>query len=338
MIRKFQRYLRQHDIDAALIKNLTEEADPTLRYLIRYDGVGKLFIPKKGKPTLFVSALELARAKKVRGIKVAEDDGFLRSLPKNVGIEYPKWTLSDHEAAKLRSPFDISQYFLHERLIKSNEELRLLKRAGSYTAKIFDKLSYEIKDFTYESDVAAWIDYEIRKRGCEPAFPTIVASGKNSAMPHYAPQKVKLQKGFTVIDCGARCEGYGADMTRTLFKGKPLNKEVRQYAKVREVLENTQSVARPNLEVAELDKRAMRLFGKESKYFVHALGHGIGLQVHEAPFIHPKRNCTLKKGMVFTLEPGLYYKSGGVRIEDDFVVVKDGVKCITPFTRDLLCY
>jgi len=338
-MKKLQLYLKKQSIPAALIKNLTEDPDPTLRYLTGFDGEGSLFVPQSGKSILYVSELEVTRAKaSFKSVQVLEKNTWKQLLPKTVGIEFNRWTLQQKGKQDF-TPVDISEYFKQARLIKSPKELKLLKFACKTTAQVFAKLKPQLKSFNTETDVAAWIEYQFKKKGGEPSFPTIVASGKNSAMPHYIPQKKKLQKGFTIIDCGMSYQGYHADMTRTFFKGRPNKQDKSIYNLVKTAQKAAWKIAKPKVAVSDLAQAAIIAFEDQSEYFIHSLGHGIGLEIHEGPFIYDNPKQKLQSGMTFTLEPGLYYPNkGGVRIEDDFVVTKSSVECLTKFSRDLQTY
>lgn len=339
-MKKLQQYLKKNSIPAALIKNLGEEADPTLRYLLNYDGVGALFVPQSGKPTLYVSELEYSKAKECyNNVEIFESINQIRKLlPDKVAIEFNKWTLRDKKRYPF-TPVDLWDFFYIQRLIKKPQEQKLLKFACKTTSNVFQKLKSELRDFNTETEVAAWIEYQFKKKGGEAAFPTIVASGKHSAEPHHTPKSVKLKKGFTVIDCGMRYQGYNADMTRTFFKGRPTKQDKLIYSLVKNAQKAAWKIAKPKTSLSDLHQSAIVALGDESDNMIHSLGHGIGLYVHEAPFIDDYPDRFLKQGMAFTLEPGLYYKNkGGVRIEDDFIVTKNGVECLTKFSRDLQTY
>ena len=172
------------------------------------------------------------------------------------------------------------------------------------------------------------------------AFPTIVSFGKNAAMPHHSPGNTKLKEGDSiVIDYGGKYDGYLSDSTRTFFFRNPGNKMMDIYETVKLANEHTRGAITPNTTYAEMDRTARDIIDGKGygKYFIHRLGHGLGLEVHEEPYLVPKNNFKAIKNSVFTIEPGVYIENlGGVRIEDTNYF--DGKKCVSFNTmpRDLV--
>jgi Xaa-Pro aminopeptidase len=167
------------------------------------------------------------------------------------------------------------------------------------------------------------------------SFDTIVASGKNASNPHYSACNQKLSRGFLVIDCGVKVNGYCSDITRTVFLGSPTEKEKENYRKVLDV----------QLKCIELIKskspKEAELFAKKElgDYFVHSLGHGIGLDIHELPGITKNNGKNLANGVCFTIEPGMYKKGKyGIRIEDDLIKENGNVSVITGLTKALISF
>ena len=154
----------------------------------------------------------------------------------------------------------------------------------------------------------------------ERAFRTIVASGKNSSFPHHVSEDVKITFPI-VIDFGVNVNGYCSDVTRTIES--PYEK------KLEKILQELYSFIKPEIKAMDAEKFVRDKLNKESKYFIHSLGHGIGLEVHENPTLSIKSNDILEKNMIFTIEPGLYKKTG-IRIENDFLL-NDRLKNLTNF-------
>ena len=339
-IPEVQRWLIKKRLDAAIFKPLGEDPDPTIQYLIGYDGHGVLRIPAKGEPILFVYSLEENRAKKIFKNTVVSRDPFKEALKgRRLGLEVRRWTVPEFKLHKLSGRVvDLTPEVRVLRAIKSKKEINKLSFVAKQTSKIFEDLLKQWKNFKTESDVAAWIDYQIKKRGGEPSFPTIVASGKNAAMPHYTPQRKKLQRGFCVLDFGMKYQGYCADMTRTIFIGKPKEQDCKYYGKVFAAQEAAYQKIKSDTPTKTLHEIAITTLGDDAKYFIHALGHGIGLEVHESPRVSMNAEDILKENMIITLEPGIYIPNRlGIRIEDMFLVTKNGSKKLTTAPRRMIC-
>jgi Xaa-Pro dipeptidase len=173
-----------------------------------------------------------------------------------------------------------------------------------------------------------------------PSFETIVASGPNSAMPHHRPTDRVLENGdFVKCDFGALVHGYHSDMTRTVVLGRPADWQREVYAVVAAAQETGRAAAVPGAHTRDVDAKA-RAVVESSDFagrFVHPLGHGVGLEIHEQPRLGPTATDTLAERMPVTIEPGVYLPGrGGVRIEDTLVVRPDGPELLTTTTRELL--
>ncbi len=227
------------------------------------------------------------------------------------------------------------------RIVKDDDEVRLLKKA----AEIADKTLYEVLDRGIngkkEKEVAAWIEFLVKSLGAEgTSFEPIVASGPNSANPHHRPTDRKIRRGDVVIlDYGARYRSYCSDITRTLVVGEPPENVESVYETVKEAQEKAFQAVKDGVTAEHVDDVARGHIERAGygEYFIHRTGHGIGLDVHEEPYIAPGNSTILRNGMVFTIEPGVYLPNRfGVRIEDD-VLVKDGHGVrLTKAFRDLM--
>lgn len=191
-----------------------------------------------------------------------------------------------------------------------------------------------------EMEIAAELDYQIRRRGGrKAAFDTIVAAGSHSSQPHAATGRRRLRAGDAVkIDWGVRMDGYNSDITRMFFLGRIPPKFRKIYEIVLEAQRRAIEMIKPGVEIARIDAAARdhiagRGFGPQ---FSHGLGHGLGMEVHEAPAISKATKCKLEEGMLFTVEPGIYIPGfGGVRIEDDVLVTKDGARVLSDFPKKI---
>ncbi|NQT95730.1 MAG: aminopeptidase P family protein, partial [Candidatus Omnitrophica bacterium] len=220
------------------------------------------------------------------------------------------------------------------RAIKDQQEVGLIKKAAAIAKKAYKSIKRELKEGKRETDIAGKIDFLVKKLGADrPSFETIVASGANASMPHAKPTAKRIKNSEAIIvDFGARLKGYNSDLTRTSFVGK-IDKH---FKLIYSIISIAQSKAinkiRPGVKISEIDKAARSYIVKKGfgKYFTHALGHCIGIDVHELPSINSKNHSVLKEGMVFSVEPGIYIPgSGGVRIEDMILVTAKGHEVLT---------
>ena len=220
------------------------------------------------------------------------------------------------------------------RVIKYPDEIKSIKTSARITKKVLKRIIKEVKNNRTEKDIAAKIDFLLRKEGADKSsFDTIVASGENASMPHAKPQNKKIRSGEAVVlDFGARRDGYSSDLTRTLFVGKISKHLYVIYSIVAAAQKRAISRIRPGIKISEIDKAARDYITKKDfgNYFGHATGHSVGIDVHELPNINSKNHTTLKEGMVITIEPGIYMPGiGGVRIEDMVLVNKSGHEVLT---------
>ncbi len=221
---------------------------------------------------------------------------------------------------------------------KSDEELKIIRRAIKEAEKSLVAALSRTEPDTRESDLALDLDMEARRRGVEaPSFETIVASGARGSMAHARPSKKRL-RGATVIDWGILYDGYCTDMTRTVSFGNPPPSMKKIHAVVLRAQEAAIRKIRPGVKASSIDLTAREII-EEAGYgenFGHSLGHGVGLEVHERPYVAKASRDVLEEGMVFTVEPGIYLPGrGGVRIEDMVVVSTGGVEVLSTLPRDL---
>jgi Xaa-Pro aminopeptidase len=226
------------------------------------------------------------------------------------------------------------------RAVKDADELDAVRRAARIAEDAYRRLAGEPFVGRTEAELAWAMETFLHEEGAEaPAFPTIVASGPNAALPHHHPGERRIGPGETVVvDAGARVDGYCSDCTRTFATG-PLPEELRRaYALCRKAQVKGLAAVRAGASGAETDALAREVIEEADLAPVqHGLGHGVGLEVHELPVLRPASTDTLAAGNVVTVEPGVYLSGrGGVRIEDLVVVTEDGPEVLTPFTKDLL--
>jgi Xaa-Pro aminopeptidase len=219
------------------------------------------------------------------------------------------------------------------RLIKDESEIDTLKKALFMAESVFTRIKSTIQPDMTERQLAWEMEKEIRQAGAQSlSFPTIVASGPNSALPHAIPSDRKIQIGEPVLfDWGARLDGYCSDISRTVLMGTSNNKFKKVFTAVHDAQKMATDAIKPGISSKAVDKIArdhIEKCGFKGK-FGHGLGHGTGLAIHEHPRLSPLKETTLETGMVFTVEPGIYIPGwGGIRLENMVVVRDDGVEVL----------
>ncbi len=226
------------------------------------------------------------------------------------------------------------------RIIKDEGELELLRRAARINDAVYDKIIRQVEKGWAEEEIARHIGYYLRELGCDrEAFDIIALAGENGALPHGRPGTRRLARGDCLtLDFGGMYQGYAGDMTRTLFVETADARGREYYARVLEAQELALRIIRADIPAREVDARAreyLRRYELDS-YFVHGLGHGIGLEVHEEPRLSAFSEIILQENMVVTVEPGIYLPGwGGIRIEDMVVVTPGGCEILTRSAKEL---
>lgn len=235
----------------------------------------------------------------------------------------------------------LSDFITKMRIIKDEEEIAKIISAQRIAEKAFTKLLSNMRAGMTEKQIAAVLNFFMMDMGADDlSFPTIAASGVNSACPHAVPTNKPVMDGdFLTLDFGAVVDGYHSDMTRTVVFGKPNDEMKRVYNAVWGANTDALKAVRPEISCKLIDNVArstLEAWGYE-KYFGHGLGHGVGLEIHEAPSVSPRSSTTLREGMIITIEPGVYIpETYGVRIEDMCVVTKDGCRNLTETPKTLI--
>jgi Xaa-Pro aminopeptidase len=228
-----------------------------------------------------------------------------------------------------------------ERAVKEPGELERIRAAAALADDVYDFLFDQGIVGRTEREVAFLLEHEMRRRGAEdPSFPSIVASGEHGALPHAEPRDVPIPRDALVtLDIGARLDGYCSDCTRTWATGALPGDLEEAYALVLRAQLSSLAAVRPGPEGREIDAVARDLIDAagHGDHFGHGLGHGVGLEVHEAPRLSRLGDAKLAPGNVVTVEPGVYLPGrGGVRIEDLVVVTEDGHDVISRTTKELV--
>ncbi len=358
--KKLRGLLDQNRLDALLVTHL-----PNVRYLCGFTGSSGVLILTEHSSLFFSDGRYIAQAKAevqnsrvVIGRKaalVSATEWLVAPRTKSrssgkrglaVGIEGEHLTVSTRSklAKTLGSSFrlkDAPPLIERDRMVKDATEIKLLRAAAQMGSKLFQVLLDKIRPGVTENEVAAELEYAARRAGAEQmSFPTIIASGKRSALPHGVASEAKIAaKGFVVCDFGVILAGYCSDMTRTVYVGEPTAEARHAYRSVLEAQQAAVKAVRPGATVAEVDGAARKLLKKEglAKYFTHSTGHGVGLEIHESPRIAAGQTDVLEAGMVITIEPGVYIpQKFGVRIEDMVLVTETGCEVLTPTSKELI--
>ena len=226
-------------------------------------------------------------------------------------------------------------------LVKDRGEVACIEEAAAIADGVFADVLKTIRPGMTEQEIAAEISWLNRRRGGESdPFDVLVAGGARGAFPHAHPTARKIRKGeFLLIDFGSTVRGYSSDMTRTVVLGRGPRRLTEAYRAVLEANESARAAARGGMAARALDAVARDCIRRRGfgKYFVHSLGHGLGLRVHERPRISPLSAEVIEPGCVITIEPGIYIPGcGGVRIEDDVVIGDTGCRVLTRSPRELI--
>lgn len=293
-----------------------------------------------------------------RLIKILEEIVNSENI-KTVGFEQDNVSVAEfNEIKKIKSEFKPFS-FKDIRKIKSVGEIEKIKKACSVGDKVYNYILGQIKINMTEAHLASVMEIAMRNHDCLPSFPTIVAFGKNAAVPHHIPGKESLKKNqFVLLDFGVIFGGYCSDMTRTIFFGNPGNEDKNMHNTVKIAQEKAVGYIKNklasngksrinsnqsnkseiiNIQSSEVDKSARDYIVSQGyPDFPHSLGHGIGIDVHESPSLAPSSKDILAEGMVFSIEPGIYLpENAGVRIEDLFAIQGNSLTKLTGSPVDL---
>ncbi|MGH9453340.1 MAG: M24 family metallopeptidase [Terriglobia bacterium] len=288
-----------------------------------------------------------------RGVEVAETkDGILKAVAQRacsgrvgrLGFEDTHLTCSDFEYLRHEAPrgtrwIPAGGIVEDLRALKDNAEIEQIRRSCRLTTEAFEETLKRVRPGVRESDLAAEIEYRMKKKGAEgPAFETIVASGSRGALPHGRASDKTLQSGELVIfDLGAILGGYASDMTRTVYLGVPPRRVKTLYRAVLEAQQEACAVALDGARARAVDakaRQALQSYGL-AKHFTHSTGHGVGLEIHEQPRIARTEKSLLRRSQIVTVEPGVYLEGfGGIRIEDTIAIAQDGPEALTLASKD----
>ena len=339
-------------LDALVVTHLAN-----IRYLCGFSGSAAALVITDPSAVLFTDGRYTQQARlEVNGAKVkivpkSPLAGVAELLAgtafsRRIGIEAAHMTVAERDALRKalgRRTKLVAAPGIVERLrsVKQPDEIGRIRAACHMGAELFNRLLKVIRPGIFESEIAGEIEFAARKAGAEQmSFPTLIAGGARSALPHGRASNQPLPaRGFVVCDFGVILAGYCSDMTRTVHAGTPRAEARRVYDAVREAQLAALQAVKPGVTAGEVDRAARKLLYNRhlSKFFSHSTGHGVGLEIHEAPRIRAGQKEPLQAGMVITIEPGVYIPGKwGVRIEDTVVVTEAGCEILTPCPKDLI--
>jgi len=347
--KRFQQELALAKLDGFLVTHL-----PNVRYLCGFSGSAGVLGYARERFVFFTDGRYTEQARQeVTGARVviarkaalaAAAQWAAGGRSRRVGVEAEHMTLSARAgvAKFLGASLRPSQAMVERlRMIKEPAELESLRKAVEMGSSLFGTVVKAIRPGISEAAVAAELEYAARKAGAERmSFETIVAAGPHSALPHWRASAQPIPStGFVVLDFGVILSGYCSDMTRTVWVGRAGRAARELYQAVLEAQSAGLQAVRPGATTGEVDNAARRVLQRArlGRYFTHSTGHGVGLEIHEAPRLARGQSELLQPGIVITIEPGAYIPGkGGVRIEDMVAVTETGHQVLTPTTKEFI--
>ena len=344
-----RRILDAQSLDGLLLTSLEN-----IRYLCGFTGSdGALLLARKDSFFLTDSRYWTQADEEIKGSQTIhykkKVDGMASLLSdlklRRVGFESTVLTLSSYRALKETLSADVTLVPLETeiknlRAVKDARELDLIRKAIDISSRAFQHALGMTREGMVEKDLALEMEFFMKRNGGDVlGFDIIIASGKRSALPHGKASDKRIERGDLILfDYGIRYQGYHSDETCTAICGEASPEQLKIYRVVREAHDKAIEMVRPGIPVRDVDAAArdhIRGCGY-GDYFGHGLGHGVGLNVHEDPFVNADNNDILQEGMVFTIEPGIYLPDqGGVRLEDMVRVTSHGAEVLTPLPKDL---
>jgi Xaa-Pro aminopeptidase len=349
--KKVARQLKRRELDCLLV---THPAN--WYYLTGFTGDSGVLAVCGGRATLITDGRFTTQAKEeAPGIQLRLQNGGLytcvgewlrQSGIRRVGFDPEQWTVAQLSAlrkacgAKCKAG-EAGGIVEALRSRKDEQEVGVMRKAALLAGEVVESALKLLKPGVRESEVAAEIEYQMKKRGASgPSFETIVAFGERSALPHARPTGKRLRKNeLVVLDLGVILGHYCSDITRTVYVGRAPQRVREWYRAVKEANQAATAAVRAGTACGEVDAAAREVLKKNGleTHFVHSTGHGLGLEVHETPRIARGQAIRLEPGNVITIEPGVYVEGiGGIRIEDDVAVGVQGREVLTRVRRDLI--
>ena len=347
-ISTLQQKFSAYKIDGLIFFNMSN-----IRYLSGFTGSDGVLLINSDKTNLLVDGRYTVQAgKETTNIQIIEYtdkiQGIFQAVKKlklkHIGFEANSITVEMYNQLanhiQHQAFVDLSDELKFIRAYKDETEIALMKKAADISSAAILSLIHQIKPGCTEKEAALQLEYDARRSGADGlAFEAIVAAGENSALPHARPTDRKIKKGdFVVIDFGVKYRGYCSDETCTIAFGKLTDRQKNAYQIVKDAHDRALAMIKENIHAADIDHCARSVFGKKyGRYFVHGSGHGVGLEVHEAPRLAANSGDILKPQMVVTVEPGLYIPGlWGIRIEDTVFLKENSCEKLTKVDKQLV--
>lgn len=349
-VERVRKRLARNSLDAMLVTNLTN-----VHYLSGFTGSAGTCLILMERAYFVSDGRYLIQSKEqVKGMEIIiGSEPHLEIIKKNhlipngisLGFEGDHLTVNQMDEIREFFPesgWESTSRFVEEvAAVKDESELRAIRTAVEMTDKTFEQIVPEVRPGATEREIASRISYAYKMLGAQgDAFDPIVAAGPNSSLPHAVPTDRELKDGdFVVLDFGAQYGGYCGDMTRTVVVGRATKRHEEVYEVVKEAQKRGCEAAKAGMGCKELDSVTRDYITEKGygEYFVHGTGHGLGLEVHTMPRLFQLSEDRLLENYVVTIEPGIYIKDwGGVRIEDDVIIKKDGCEILNQSPRELL--
>jgi Xaa-Pro dipeptidase len=353
-IEKVQKLLNEAKLDAAVITSPSNFFYFSGTWLDSHERLQAIVIPKAGKAVIIVHEMskeEIHPENLFDTVFWKDGDASLELLAKvlpekgtiSIDNQWPSQNLLKVMNLKNQLSFDDSTKVIGKaRLNKDQQEVDLLTSSGAVADSVMKQVINFIKPGLSENEVVAELKRLFAAQGVdELSFNPIVGAGRNGAIPHHQSDDSIIAEGdMVVIDMGGIKDHYCSDMTRTVLVGGEATEEMQKvYEIVKHAHEEAVKAVKPGVPLREIDRTAREIISKEGygPYFTHRTGHGLGIEVHEEPFVTSNNDQLLEEGMVISVEPGIYLSGKfGVRIEDIVVVTANGSKRFNNVTRDLI--
>ncbi|MEX2212252.1 MAG: Xaa-Pro peptidase family protein [Gaiellaceae bacterium] len=335
--------LREQLDEPFLVTNLVN-----VRYLTEFESSNVALLVEQDRVRLFTDFRYVSAARDVQGVEAFEISrnllaGLAGELSGTVGFESASITHAGYETLAEGGLELVPRKGVVEvlRAVKDERELDRIRKAATIADRVYERLTEERFVGRTERDLVWRVHELLHEEGADTAgFDPIVAAGPTGAIPHAHPGDRVIGSGETiVVDLGAQLDGYTSDCTRTFATGELPERLRDAYEVCRQAQAAGLEAVRPGVTGRDADDAARRVIEASpfAGAFGHGLGHGVGMQVHEAPTLRPESEDVLEAGNVVTVEPGIYLEGeGGIRIEDLVIVTGDGCDILSRFTKDLV--
>jgi Xaa-Pro aminopeptidase len=344
---KMAEFLKENDLDY-FVSICSEGSNKTVRYFSRFSGDTGAVVIGENERFLVVDSRFYTQASQESDFEMVKvgNSSLVDKVAeivkgKKIGVEESKMFYAWYKtlSSKALDVKNVEEKVAQLRASKDEEEIKNVKKAIEVAQNALSKTLEKFHVGMSEREFAAILEFEMAMGGAQkPSFDTIVASGYRGALPHGLASDKKIEKGeMVVVDFGALVNGYCSDMTRTFAVGEVPQKAKDAYNAVLEAQMTAMKAAKAGMIGKEIDALARDVLEKAglSEYFTHSLGHSLGMDVHEPPFLSPRYEKEIPSHAIVTFEPGVYIPGEfGIRIEDDVLLTPDGYECLSSFNKE----